>query len=139
MVQKIVLALAILNVLWAVFFGGPWWIVYAIGFVGIVLLVKYANQLVLRFLFRSRGKSFSLMNSTDRSPWLEFLSAMITGCTFVTALISVVSVIKIRGNQPWDFPFSEVAGLVTGCLIGGGSAVFFRHYSTSKSQQELPN
>ena len=57
---------------------------------------------------------------------------MITGCTFVTVLISVVAVIKIRSNQPWVFPFSEVAGLVTGCLIGGGAAVFFRHYSTSK-------
>ena len=137
MVQKIILGLGILsNVLWVVFFGGPWWIVYAIGFLGFVLLVAYANQLVLRFLYRINGKSFSLMNSTDRSPWLEFLSAMITGCTFVTVLISVVAAIKSRGNQSWDFPYSAVAGMVIGCLIGGGVTVFFRHHLMSKSQDE---
>ena len=111
-------------------------IVYAIGFLGVVLLVTFANQLVLRFLFWIRGKSFSLMNSTDRSPWLEFFSAMITGCTFVTVLISVVAVIKIRGDQSWDFPYIAVASLVIGCLIGGGATVFFRHHLMSKSQPE---
>ena len=123
-----------INVLWVVFYGGPWWIVYAIGFIGVVLLVTYANQLVLRFLFRIRGKSFALMNSTDRSSWLEFLSVMITSCTFVTLLISVVAVIKIRSDPSWDFPYSSVAGLVIGCLIGSGATVFFRHCSASKSQ-----
>ena len=63
---------------------------------------------------------------------------MITGCTFVTVLISVVAVIKIRSDPSWEFPYSSVAGLVIGCLIGGGAIVFFRHYyaSTSKSQPE---
>mgnify|MGYP001453728855 CR=1 FL=1 len=141
-VRKIVLRLGILVnvlcVLWVVFYGGPWWIVYAIGFIGVVFLVTYVNQLVLRFLFRIRGKSFALINSTDRAPWLEFLSVMITGCTFVTLLISVVAVIKIRSDPSWDFPYSSVAGLVIGCLIGGGATVFFRQYydSMSKSQPE---
>ena len=76
------------------------------------------------------------MNSADRSPWLEFLSVMITGCTFVTVLISVVAVIKSRGDQSWDFPYSAVAGMVIGCLIGGGATVFFRHHLMSKSQAE---
>lgn len=76
------------------------------------------------------------MNSTDRSPWLEFFSVMITGCTFVTVLISVVAVTKIRGDQSWDFPYIAVASLVIGCLIGGGATVFFRYHLMSKSQPE---
>ena len=63
---------------------------------------------------------------------------MITGCTFVTVLISVVAVIKIRSNQPWVFPFSEVAGLVTGCLIGGGAAVVLAWTLGGQLESRLP-
>mgnify|MGYP001350855859 CR=1 FL=1 len=82
-------------VLFVIFSDDPWWGVKAIGFFGVVVLVTFVHSFITRLLFRFRGKRFP----TDRSPALEFVSIMTTGCIFVGTALSVAVAL---GN--WGHP-----------------------------------
>ena len=119
--------------LFVLFRNDTWWGVKALGFYGFVLLVTYANAFILRVLFRLRGKRFSMMMPTDRSPPLEFLSIMISGCTFVAVALSVVVAL---GHQPAGGEFVKLtASLVGGVTIGGGTVLFFRRQKAEGDDQ----
>jgi hypothetical protein len=112
-------------VLFVIFSDDPWWGVKAIGFFGVVVLVTFVHSFITRLLFRFRGKRFP----TDRSPVLEFVSIMTTGCIFVGTALSVAVAL---GNQP---DLESTLGLIAGVAIAGGAIFFFRRQQDEGDDQ----
>lgn len=112
-------------VLFVIFSDDPWWGVKALGFFGFVLLVTLANCFITRLLFRLRGKRFP----ADRSPALEFVSIMTTGCIFVAVALSVTVML---GNQPAKGVYLES----TVGLIAGGTVFCFYQRQQAEDDDE---